>query len=110
MEKLSYRDSHINKGLDYDETFTKLPHRAVLWKLEQQLLKRLVKELFPMKRPTHLDFACGTGRILAHLESVTESQVGIDVSPSMLEVAKNNNPSATIIESDLTRENPLDSK
>lgn len=104
MTQPSYRDSHLQKGQDYDETFNKLPHRAMLWKLERRLLTHLIAKLYPKDKPTHLDFACGTGRILAHLEKLTGKQVGADVSPTMLEVARSNVPSATIIQCDLTKD------
>lgn len=55
----------------------------------------------------HLDFACGTGRILRHLAPATRTAAGIDVSENMLAVARTNVPSATLMRQDLTRENAL---
>jgi predicted TPR repeat methyltransferase len=51
----------------------------------------------------HLDFACGTGRILGHLENRTSTSVGVDLSPSMLDVGRQYLKHSQLIEADLTR-------
>ena len=107
MSSSSYREAHKTKGEDYHVKFSDMPHRAMLWRMEQRFLRQLVSNLFPGRRPTYLDFACGTGRVLAHLAPLTESPVGIDVSASMLEVARKGVGSAEVIEADLTRDDPL---
>lgn len=50
--------------------------------------------------PVHLDFACGTGRILAALEDVTAESFGFDVSAEMLEIAEARNLRATLLRTD----------
>jgi SAM-dependent methyltransferase len=50
--------------------------------------------------PVHLDFACGTGRILAALEDVTAESFGFDVSAEMLELARARHLRATLLETD----------
>jgi len=104
----SYRESHKRKGADYHDTFAAIPHRAILWKLEKRVLDRIVRERFPAKKPAYLDFACGTGRILAYLAPRATAAVGVDVSATMLEVARVNVPSASIIEGDITQGLVLD--
>lgn len=99
----SYRESHKRKGAEYNDTFSAIPHRAILWKLERSILDRIVRERFPGAKPRYLDFACGTGRILGHLEPRVYSAVGVDVSSTMLQVAHANVPAASIIEVDITR-------
>ena len=44
---------------------------------------------------------------MSYLEDRTKSAVGVDLSPSMLEVARKNKRSAEIIEADLTRSDVL---
>lgn len=107
MSSSSYRESHLHKGSEYHETFEALPHRAMMWRLEQTLLVRLLSACFPVGPPTHLDFACGTGRLLGFLEPRVASSTGVDVSPTMLSVARAELPEARIIEADLTTDDPL---
>lgn len=99
----SYRESHLAKGADYHDVFRHNPRRALLWTLEQELLARILKRFLADRPIDHLDFACGTGRILALLEDRTRSSIGIDVSASMLEVARANVRRAELLQGDLTR-------
>ena len=105
MNPTSYRESHLHKGSDYHEMFEKVPHRKMLWTLERRILDGIVASL---GRVDHLDFACGTGRILAYLEDRTRSSTGVDISGSMLEVARKETHRTCFIEGDLTREPLLD--
>ena len=107
MPEESYRESHLQKGAKYHSSFTSRPHLAMTWKLEQRLLARIVNEHFPDGAPTHLDFACGTGRILGFLSPHTGSSTGVDVSASMLQVAHETLTDVEIIEADLTRDDRL---
>ena len=103
----SYRESHLHKGIDYHETFSSLPYRTVIWHLEQRLLLQIVRNHFLEEPPRHLDFACGTGRILGYLSPYCRSAVGVDVSASMLEVARRTDTGIEIIEADITRADKL---
>ena len=102
-----YRKSHLTKSDDYHATFKERPHQALIWQLEQRTLASIMVRHFPTEKPRHLDFACGTGRILAFLESRCSSSTGVDVSASMLSVASTNSPNAEVLEADLTRDNVL---
>jgi len=105
----NYRESHVGKGREYHDKFVRGPYRSVLWEIEQaQLLEILTR--FRTKQPAAiglLDFACGTGRILELFESHVDSAVGIDVSQSMLEVARGHLSKAELLHGDLTREPAL---
>ena len=103
MTEKSYRESHLQKGAEYHSSFASRPHLAITWKLERKLLTRIVREYFPDGVPTHLDFACGTGRILGFLSPNTGSSTGVDLSASMLQVAHETLADVEIIEADLTR-------
>lgn len=76
----------------------------MLWNLERRVLDHVLATRFDAGPPRHLDFACGTGRVLAHLAGRTARSVGVDVSESMLAVAREVAPHADLRRLDLTRE------
>lgn len=104
-----YRFSHqtAGKGKSYDKSFKKYPYRAFIWKYEQTILDRIIKQHYYNREINYLDFACGTGRILAYLEDRASTAIGIDISTSMLDVAKRNVKRATLIQADITRDDIL---
>ena len=57
---------------------------------------------------SHLDFACGTGRILAFFEDYVQSSTGVDVATSMLETARSVVSKAKLVEADITRDAVFD--
>jgi ubiquinone/menaquinone biosynthesis C-methylase UbiE len=103
----SYRESHLGKGQDYHSSFSLLPHRRMLWQLERLALDRIFADYVRSESPRHLDFACGTGRVLGHFYQRVGTSVGVDVSASMMEVARSGAPSARFIEEDLTQSDVL---
>ena len=106
---VDYRESHLaaDKGEAYDRRFSENPHRAMMWQMEQKILAWAVETLLPDRPIRHLDFACGTGRILAYLEPRAQESVGVDLSPSMLNVARRRVARASVIEADVTRDDVL---
>ena len=110
MSERSYRESHLHRGADYHELFSSLPHLAMVWSLERRLLLRIIAKHFPTSPPSHLDFACGTGRILGLLSPYTESSTGVDVSASMLQIARDTLADVELIETDITRDDCLGSR
>ena len=85
----SYRDSHVGKGADYQRRFASCSFRRITWQWEQRLLPAIVDAQLPRgRRRRYLDFACGTGRILALLEQHFDDALGVDVSPTMLAEAR----------------------
>lgn len=106
---MGYTESHKQKGRDYHETFTPEvnPHRAMLWRLEQRALDGILRDHLEPGKVAHLDFACGTGRVLGHLRSRVASATGVDVAPSMMAVAREVAPEAELIEADLTQRDVL---
>ena len=105
----SYRESHMEpgRGSSYDRVFRENAHRAIIWELEQRAMDDVVRRFFADRPIRHLDFACGTARIVCYLEDRAIQSTGVDVSPSMLEVARANVRKAEILHADLTRENVL---
>jgi len=74
-----------------------------MWEMEKAVLDEFVRSLGRVGGMVYLDFACGTGRVLSYLENRFEAGHGVDVSPSMLAVARANVRKATIYEIDITR-------
>ncbi len=106
---LRYTDRHKGRGRDYDETFSPdvNPYRAMVWRLEQRVLNRILGDHLAGRTIAHLDFACGTGRILGFFRGHVASATGVDVSASMMEVARQAAPDAELIEADLTQQDVL---
>jgi predicted TPR repeat methyltransferase len=104
-----YRQSHLQpgKGNSYDATFNNEPYRRMVWQLEQSVLDSIRNTFFRDQNINYLDFACGTGRILSYLDKHVNIAVGVDISSTMLEVARKNNLGAEIIEADLTKNDVL---
>lgn len=103
----TYRESHQQKGAEYHSEFQRNPRRRLLWRIEQQALDLILNGCPNAESATHLDFACGTGRVLKYVEPRVASSTGVDISPSMLAVAAQTSPHSTLIEADLTRNDPL---
>lgn len=106
----SYRESHLHKGIDYHDTFSSIPYRSMIWILEQRLLSKIFLDYFVDDTPRYLDFACGTGRILAFLSPYCRSAIGVDVSTSMLDVARRVAARIDVVEADITKDDQLGGK
>ncbi|MHC4294880.1 MAG: class I SAM-dependent DNA methyltransferase [Planctomycetota bacterium] len=108
-EQYDYRLSHVDpaKGRSYDANFVNSPWRAFVWRRERRVLDRILQKYYADRKIAHLDFACGTGRILEFLYDRTDVSVGIDVSESMLDVARRKTPHAEFFHADITRRDVL---
>jgi SAM-dependent methyltransferase len=106
---LPYVERHKARGNDYDEAFSPElnPYRAMMWRLEQRALSDILSSHPRSGQIALLDFACGTGRILGHVRGHVASATGVDVSPSMMEVARKVAPEAELIEADLSQQDTL---
>jgi SAM-dependent methyltransferase len=105
-EVADYRTSHLDKGLGYDAYLAETPFDSYMDRWEKRHLVRMVGALFPQGIPRYLDFACGTGRITRVLAPFARESCGVDVSASMLEVARTKCLSTRFIRADLTNEEP----
>lgn len=103
----SYRESHLAKGKDYHTSFSTQPRRSLIWEIEKQVIIDIVDRFLDGCPIYHLDFACGTGRIAALLKSRTVQSTGIDVSESMLAVARKENPTIEFLKGDITTDDSL---
>lgn len=109
MTKISYRESHKyeGKGAEYEEYYRTDAWEKFLWSREQEVILIILQKYFADKEIDLLDFACGTGRIAALLEDRVKTSTGVDVSGSMLAIARNKLRRTEIIEADITAEDAL---
>jgi len=108
QEAYTYRDSHKyeGKGAEYESYYGE-PWQKFLWAREQKVLSAILATYF-VDRDIHLlDFACGTGRITSFLEQRVTTSTGVDVSDSMLAIARRKLKQTELIEADITADNPL---
>jgi SAM-dependent methyltransferase len=86
-----YANLHFVDGVaeQYDATYAPSTYDSVIWSWQRPLLRRIFRSLREHGgRLKHLDFACGTGRILADVEDLSTESVGLDISPLMLASAE----------------------
>lgn len=109
--KTNYRMSHQSEQVSrvYDEVLYKQgTYDDVLWRREQYILEKEFTLLqTKVTSISLLDFACGTGRILAFLEHKVNNAVGVDIAEEMLSRARQVVRNARLIKADLTRMDPL---
>lgn len=98
-----YRASHTSRGDSYDGYLATHPFDAYMARWEAHWLPRIVSDLHPDGIPRYLDFACGTGRITQTVAPLARESVGVDLSPSMLSVAREKCPGTRFVEADITR-------
>jgi predicted TPR repeat methyltransferase len=103
----SYRQSHLTKGKSYQATFSKNPRRRITWEIEQRILDTLFERYLSHRKVNYLDFACGTGRILQHLEGRVASSTGVDLSPEMLKIAQSRTSHSKLHQGDITQDQSL---
>ncbi len=108
----TYRDSHRSegKGAAYDQRYAENDRRRLFWALEQRVLEAILQARFRDQQIHLLDFACGTGRLTRFLEEQVTTSTGVDVSTSMLEVARKKVKRTRLIQADLTMHNVLGSR
>ena len=109
MAKISYRESHKYeaKGDEYEAYYQNKAWQRFLWSREQNIILKILEKYFTCRDVHLLDFACGTGRITEFLENRVKTSTGIDVSGSMLTIAKQKLKRTELIEADITAENTL---
>jgi len=98
-----YRLSHVDRGGNYDAFLAETPFDAYMAEWEDRHLPQIIRRLFPNGVPRYLDFACGTGRITATIAPLCRESVAVDISPSMIEVARQKLPGTTFHLCDLTQ-------
>jgi len=109
VAKISYKESHkySGKGAEYEAYYQTQAWQRFLWSREQEIILRILEKYFAGRDIHLLDFACGTGRITGFLENRVKTSTGVDVSGSMLAIARKKLVRTEIIEADITEENVL---
>ena len=99
-----YRLSHLERGGSYDTLLAETPFDAYMAAWEQRHLADILGRLYPTGIARYLDFACGTGRITTTVGPLCRQSVAVDISPSMIEVARQKLPATTFHLCDLTQD------
>ncbi|HEX8036791.1 MAG TPA: class I SAM-dependent methyltransferase [Ktedonobacterales bacterium] len=75
--------------VNYDEKiYDPARYDSWVWELYKPYLIQIVQRLASTgERLKYLDFACGTGRIIAVIESLATESLGVDISQPMLDFA-----------------------
>ena len=109
MAKISYKESHKyqSKGDEYEAYYQNKAWQKFLWSREQDIILKILEKYYTGRDIHLLDFACGTGRITQFLESRVKTSMGIDVSSSMLAIAREKLKQTEITVADITVENIL---
>ncbi|OGZ44785.1 MAG: hypothetical protein A3J54_02060 [Candidatus Ryanbacteria bacterium RIFCSPHIGHO2_02_FULL_45_13b] len=109
--KTNYRMSHQSEQVSrvYDEVlYRQGTYDDALWREEQRVLTKELAVLQARAVPVSLlDFACGTGRIIAFLENTVNNATGVDIAEEMLQRARQVVRRARLIKTDLTRTDAL---
>lgn len=93
-------------ALEYDaRVYGDGTYDTFVWGLQRPRLRRLFRDARGSSDEfTHLDFACGTGRILASVEDLATASTGIDISEEMLAAARSKVARAILRSGDIVAE------
>jgi SAM-dependent methyltransferase len=105
----SYRQSHVAHDMaQHYESILSSRIDADIWQHQSgPLLAGWLDQLAGQGAGSHLDFACGTGRILALIGDRFEQLTGVDISAPMLDRARERFPAARLLLGDVTRQPEL---
>jgi SAM-dependent methyltransferase len=90
----------------YDRFYETGTADDALWQIERALLAECVQEVCTGRDCSYLDFACGTGRVIAFIEQHVAKSLGIDISPEMLALARSKVRRSQLICCDVLRDPP----
>lgn len=95
--------SRLEAGEDYDSLVYALnSYGSFIWELQKPLVLATVSSLAARRKGLkYLDFACGTARVLAAIQPLVATAVGVDVSGPMLARAAEKAPGAILKQGDL---------
>lgn len=90
-QQADYRDRFVAKeeAAKYDANYQSDSYANILFEIEKKYLLAIIGKI----KRTHaeinsLDFACGTGRITEFIEKYVDFSEGLDISESMLQIAR----------------------
>jgi SAM-dependent methyltransferase len=104
-----YRSSHVgaDKPEEYERAYEAGSYAAWVWERERRYLDELIDRHLAALDIRYLDLACGTGRIIGHVERRVGESTGVDISEPMLEIAARNVRRSTLVHGDPTRDRDL---
>jgi len=104
-----YRSSHADpeKPEEYELAYRPGTYAAWVWEREKPYLDELIDRRLSGTAIRYLDLACGTGRIIGHVEQRVAESTGVDISGPMLEIAARNVTRSALIQGDPTRDREL---
>lgn len=104
--KQTYKTHFVgdSKGEAYDQDqYDTSSYSSILWELEKGLLEDEIEKIRKVSdRIAYLDFATGTGRIIAYMEGLVDTATGIEISEDMVALARAKVDQAEIICQDIT--------
>jgi SAM-dependent methyltransferase len=94
-------------GESYDRSLANRFELAI-FRLEESILRALFRRLWSANQDTtYLDYACGTGRIIAVFKDLIRTKVGVDTSPGQLAMAQKKVPDAEFLEGNVVTDPAL---
>lgn len=103
----SFRDSAHART--YERFYEKGMADEAVWQIERDFLSHFYsRNNANWPQCSYLDFACGTGRVIAFMEDRVATSRGIDISPEMLDIARTKVCRSELICKDITRGEPLE--
>lgn len=87
---------------EYNQRFLLNDFSKINADFEQETIRKLLDEIG--EGANWLDVACGTGYFLSRFPNV--ERAGLDISPAMLDVAKQANPNALFVQGDYRDKHP----
>jgi SAM-dependent methyltransferase len=100
----SSRFSTSAQAASYDQLYAPGTRDRLVWELQRPFLRSVVRRLSGARGGIRaLDFACGTGRVLAEIEDLAEVAHGVDISDEMVILAREHCRDSTIFVGDITR-------
>ena len=101
----SFRDSAHART--YERFYEKGTADEAVWQIERDFLSHFYsRNESNWPQCSYLDFACGTGRVIAFMEDRVATSRGIDISPEMLDIARTKVCRSELICTDITRGEP----
>lgn len=75
---------------------------SFIWSIQKKKVLAILESINPSNdEREHLDFACGTGRVLSTIETMTAKSTGVDISPQMISRAQERVKHAKLVVGDI---------
>lgn len=103
MDKLA-KFQHPASAVAWDAAYSGSNYDTFIWGLQKVRVREVLARLRSCKSNVeHLDFACGTGRVMVGVDDLVSNSVGVDISRAMLESAQTKLPEAEFRHGDIIK-------